>query len=215
MSSKTAPDATPAASSRPWSLAARLTLWFFLSSFTLVFAATVYLYWALATNLDREDDHFLTDRARGLLALVRERPTDLEAIGKQVVLAGAAHPESPIYLRVLKEDGQVVAETPGMGDVLPSPVFSQTQADHGEVFSGHNHRSGNGRWFRVVAVRASIDPTRGSPLIVQAGMDRSHEEELLEDYRRNLWIVLGVSLIVTVHGVSRQKHGLFAIRRFA
>lgn len=110
-------------------------------------------------------------------------------------------------MRVLKEDGEVIAETPGMGDVLPSTAFSQTQANHGDVLSGNNHRSGNGRWFRVLAVRASIDPARGSPLIVQAGMDRSHEEELLEDYRRNLWIVLGVSLIVCSVG------GYFLIRR--
>ncbi len=47
---------------RPWSLATRLTLWFFVSSFTLVLASTGYLYFVLANNLDEEDDHFLTDR---------------------------------------------------------------------------------------------------------------------------------------------------------
>ncbi len=199
MSSKNAPNPeipAPVPKKHPWSLAARLTLWFFVTSFSLILVATGYLYLALAKNLDREDDHFLTDRARGVLALVRERPTDQDAIRKQVVWAGAAHPESVIYLRVIREDGQVVAETSGMGEVLPSSVFTQTQADKSEEFSGHNHRSTNGRWFRVVAVRASIDRTGASALVVQAAMDRSHEEELLEDYRRNLWIVLGVALIV-------------------
>ena len=210
MSSKNASNQevqAPAQKRHPWSLAARLTLWFFITSFTLILVATGYLYLALAKNLDREDDHFLTDRARGVLALVRERPTDQEAMQKQVAWAGAAHPESVIYLRVLREDGQVVAETQGMGDALPSSVFSQTQADTNEEFSGHNHRSAKGRWFRVVAVRASNDRAGGSTLIVQAAMDRSHEEELLEDYRRNLWIVLGVALIVCSLG------GYFLIRK--
>ena len=142
-----------------------------------------------------------------LLALVRERPTDDEAIQKQVIWAGATHPESVIYLRVLQEDGQVLVETPGMGEILPSSVFSKTQTDRGEEFYGHNHRSANGRWFRVVAVRASIDRAGASSLVVQVAMDRSHEEELLEDYRRNLWIVLGVALIVCLLG------GYFLIRK--
>ncbi len=210
MSSKNAPNPeipVPAPKKHPWSLSARLTLWFFVTSFSLILVATGYLYLALAKNLDREDDHFLTDRARGVLALLRERPTDQEAIQKQVVLAGAAHPESVIYLRVLQEEGQMVAETLGMGQVLPSSVFSQTHADTSVEFSGHNHRSVNGRWFRVVAVRVSHDRSEGSTLIVQAAMDRSHEEELLEDYRRNLWIVLGVALIVCSLG------GYFLVRK--
>ena len=208
MSSKIAPNPeVQAPKKRPWSLAARLTLWFFITSFALILIATGYLYLALATNLDREDDHFLTDRARGVMALLRERRTDQEAIQKQVAWAGAAHSESAIYLRVLQGDGQLVAETPGMGEALPSSVFPQTQADASEEFSGHNHRSVNGRWFRVVAVRASNDRAGGSTLIVQAAMDRSHEEELLEDYRRNLWIVLGVALIVCSLG------GYFLVRK--
>ena len=210
MSSKNAPNQevqAPAPKKRPWSLAARLTLWFFITSFTLILVATVYLYLALAKNLDREDDHFLTDRARGVLALVRERPTDQEAIQKQVAWAGAAHPESVIYLRVIREDGQVIAETPGMGEVLASSVFSQTQGDKGEEFSGHNHRSANGRWFRIVSVRAPGDRPGVPTLIVQAAMDRSHEEELLEDYRRHLWIVLGMALIVCSLG------GYFLVRQ--
>ena len=210
MSSKNAPNSeipAPAPKKHPWSLAARLTLWFFVTSVTLILVATGYLYLALAKNLDREDDHFLTDRARGVLALLREQSTDLEVIQKQVAWSGAEHPESVIFLRVLREEGHVVAETPGMGEALPSSVFTQTQADTSEEFSGHNHRSASGRWFRVVAVRVSNNRTGGSTLIVQAAMDRSHEEELLEDYRRKLWIVLGVALIVCSLG------GYFLIRK--
>jgi two-component system heavy metal sensor histidine kinase CusS len=219
MSSKSAPSPKAKASTvdgRPWSLATRLTLWFFLSSFALVLAATGYLYWALARNLDREDDHFLTDRARGVLALLRERPTDQEAIRKQIAWAGAALTESTIYLRVLKDDGQVVAETPGMADRLPSSVFAPAQADLGDALSGTNHRSGSGRWFRVLAVQTPIDAARGEPLVVQVAMDRSHEEELLEDYRRNLWIVLGVALILcSVGGFEMIRRGIRPVKNIA
>ena len=69
MSSKQG-DATPHRHSRSRSLAARLTVWYALSSFTLILLATGYLYWALARNLDREDDHFLADQALPLINLL-------------------------------------------------------------------------------------------------------------------------------------------------
>lgn len=209
MSSKNAPDTeavNSVAKNHTWSLAARLTLWFFYTSFTLILLATGYLYLALASNLDLEDDHLLTDRIKGVLALWKDLPINDEAIQKQVVWPDSAHTESAIYLRILREDGQVVAETPGMGEVLQSSVFSHIKAEMSTEFSGYNHRSVNGIWFRVMSVRAFTKRADNTPLIVQAAMDRSHEEELLEDYRRNLWIVLGVAVIVCSLG------GYFVIR---
>ena len=85
MSSTSAPDpaALPppaAAAFRPWSLAARLTVWYVGSAFALVLCATGFLYWVLYTNLDREDDQFLADKVHILRALLRERPDDIKSI---------------------------------------------------------------------------------------------------------------------------------------
>jgi len=46
------------------SLAARLTLWYTASAFLLIFLVTVFLYWVLNSNLDREDDQYLADKVR-------------------------------------------------------------------------------------------------------------------------------------------------------
>ena len=88
MSSTSAPDpaALPppaAAAFRPWSLAARLTVWYVGSAFALVLCATGFLYWVLYTNLDREDDQFLADKVHILRALLRERPDDIKSIKRE------------------------------------------------------------------------------------------------------------------------------------
>ena len=54
------------------SLAARLTIYYALSSFALVLLATGYLYWVLADQLDRENDRFLAEQALPLVNLLRE-----------------------------------------------------------------------------------------------------------------------------------------------
>ena len=62
------------------SLALALTLWFTASAFALIFAVTAYLYWALAGNLEREDDEFLWDQVQIVRGLLREQQPDLAAL---------------------------------------------------------------------------------------------------------------------------------------
>ena len=56
---------------RPWSIAARLALWYTAATFVLVAGATGWLYFVLVTNVDREDDQFLVEHgsADGKLSL--------------------------------------------------------------------------------------------------------------------------------------------------
>ena len=67
-------SSNPAPERRPWSLAARLTVWYAAVTFALVLAATGYLFWALARNMDREDDQFIEDAP--------------EAVGRHLLAAG-------------------------------------------------------------------------------------------------------------------------------
>lgn len=181
---------------RPWSLAARLTLWFFCGSFALVLSATAYLYFVLAANLDEEDDHFLTDRARAMLALVRERSSDPESIRQQVEWTGPVKQASPkIYLRVLDPSGRILAATPRMNEVLNPGLFPPPRIDQGFPLHGQEFHSAAGRWYRLLTVQG-----QGMAHTVQGAMDRTHEVELLEEYRRNLWIVLAAALVLSSAG---------------
>src|SRR6478672_4586565 len=57
-----------------WSLAARLTAWYALSSFALVFCATSLLYIALVRSVETDSDHFLSDRVQDLRLILAEHP---------------------------------------------------------------------------------------------------------------------------------------------
>ena len=74
--------------SRPWSLAARLTAWYAGSAFLLLLGATSFLYWALVANLDREDDQILADKVHLLRGIFRDRPEDMAAAIVGLVTGG-------------------------------------------------------------------------------------------------------------------------------
>jgi two-component system heavy metal sensor histidine kinase CusS len=206
MSSKSGPDRPGAG--RPWSLAARLTAWYAGSSFLLVLGATGFLYWALTTNLDREDDESLADEARTLAAALSDRPGDLVAVRQEVEAASAGRRYAPLYVRVLDAEGRPVAETPGLGDALPAAAFPPPGAG-AEPGRGVDVDSAAGRSFRALAVR-------GGPGVVQVALDRTREEELLAGYRRDLGLVLLLALVAcTLGGYQLARRGLRPLREIA
>lgn len=178
---------------RPWSLAARLTLWYAGSAFLLVLVATGYLYWALVRQLDREDDQFLADKVAAVRAVLDARPGDGAALKREVGEGPAGGDAGRTLVRVADGRGEPVrAETPGMGEAIP-PFGGAVPAEY---------TAGNGRSYRLRGYRDEAGRVE-----VLAAMDRTHEGELLEGYRRNLSYVLGLSLLACAVGGYRIARG--------
>ena len=209
MSSKNAhepsPDGRPPRRSS-WSLAARLTAWYASSAFALILLATGFLYWALSRSLDREDDQLLADRVRTLGDLLRGRPGDAAVVRREVVATAQARLSIPLYIRLIDRGGSPLAETPGMGELLPMATFPGPLTEPGR---GADLRTGEGRSFRGLAMRLEGGSEDDAPAVVQVAMDRSQEGELLADYRRNILLVLGVGLAVcTAVGYHIARRGI-------
>ncbi len=207
MSSKPGTD-QPVSASAAWSLAARLTAWYAGSSFVLILAAVGSLYLGLSRSLDREDDDQLADQVRVLRDTLAARPGDLEAVRREAGEEFQSRQRTRVYVRLLDADGRVLVETPGYGGLLP-PADCPTPADAPD--RGTAGRFTDGRPVRLMAVRVVVGPTG---YVVQTAIDRTPEAELLAEYRRNLWAVLGAAL-VCCGGVGYQiaRRGLRPVRR--
>ncbi|HLY73362.1 MAG TPA: HAMP domain-containing protein, partial [Planctomycetota bacterium] len=200
---------TPGESGRG-SLAARLTLWYSLFSCCLILAATSYLYWALAKNLDREDDGVLQDQVHILQVLLHEHPEDSAGIRQEVEVESGARKHSRIYIRILDEAGGLLAETPGMGQMLPKGLFPEPS----ELGTGRQLRQAS-ESFRVMAAQASLGNRPGSR-ILQVALDRKEEDKLLSQFRRRILPLLAVSLVVcAVAGYQIARRGLRPIERIS
>ncbi|MDB5313999.1 MAG: Heavy metal sensor histidine kinase [Gemmataceae bacterium] len=187
----------PGAEPRPWSLAARLTLWYAGSAFALVLAVSGYLYAVLVRNLEREDDEWLAAKTATLVRRAAARPADLATLRLETEM-GDVRVAEPLLLRVRTPAG--VVETPGMADTVPADAFPPP----GLV---RDFRAADGRLLRLRA-----DQSPDGAVAVAAALDRSEDEELVADYRRHLAVVLGLSLVACAAGGYRlARRGVRAI----
>jgi two-component system heavy metal sensor histidine kinase CusS len=213
MSSKTVPE--PAAR-RPWSLAARLAVWYAGSAFLLVLLATGYLYWVLVANLDREDDELLADKVHVLRMLLRDTPEGAGPLKQEVQWESAVRQHVQFYVRILDADGRTVMETPGMGADLPPAIFPQARAVGAAPEDGAEVQSRSGRSFRILAARAITGGPTGKPRVLQVALDRSLEEDILAGYRAKLWFALGLALVLcTLAGYQIARRGLRPVAEMA
>ena len=179
-----------------WSLAGRLTAWYTLTALLLIFCTAALLYWALTSNMSRENDLFLADKVHVLRAILRDRPNDFSALREEVELESAARRYEQFYVRLVDENGQERLSTPAMDGLLPPGFFpAAIPADAEPGGHGEGIRSPNGSQFFAVAARATIGHSDHS-WVAQIALDRTHDQALLGAYREWLWLVLGVAVVI-------------------
>ncbi|ODU23988.1 MAG: hypothetical protein ABS95_02575 [Verrucomicrobia bacterium SCN 57-15] len=196
---------------RPWSITTRLTVLFAASGFTLLLASGVFLYWVLERQLDREDAQFLADKVYVLRAVLRDRPNDKEAVEEETNLEGAARQFNHYYARVLDGQNRVIAETPGMDQLVAVAVFPEPASLNAPPGRPVNYQTHDGKTFSLVAASAQAG-VNGPPRLVQVALDASSEEAVLTTYRRSMALMLVLGLAVaTLAGRTIAKRGLAPI----
>ena len=190
---------------RPWSLAARLTLWQAGSAFLLVLISTGLLYWMLASHLDHEDDQHLAEKVYQLRNIVRSGADSLAALRAEVEPRQAAGQYAQFLVRIIGEDGRAIVETSGMSDDLPIAVFPPPYPVDVEPSAGVEFLSKRGRSYRLLAAAteplAPQEPPPGQArdgariAALPVALDCTYEEQLMAGYRRRLGLVLLLALV--------------------
>lgn len=194
---------------RPFSLATRLTVWYAVSAFTVVLTATGFLYWVLTSSLDRQTDEVLADQVLIIRKLLHDRPADAAALKQEVEWEWGARQHVHIYVRILDEHDHAVMETPSMNESLGTEVFPEAFSVDAEPGPGETVTAKNGTPFRVLSVQAAVVTPNRPVHTLQVAVDRSREEALLADYRRSLWLILGLALVAcSVGGYQIASRGI-------
>src|SRR6516225_9979404 len=143
-------------SSRGWSLAVRLTIWYAVASIGLTVITIGVLYWGLAGNLNRSEDLFLADKVHVLRAILRDRPGDIEGLREEVELESAARQYAQFYVRLLDGEGRPSLVTPGMDVLLPTGSFTTAASPDVEPGPGARLLSRQNRSFWGLAAKAAV-----------------------------------------------------------
>jgi two-component system heavy metal sensor histidine kinase CusS len=181
------------------SIAWQLSVWYAAASFLLLVFGTGFLYFILKYSFDRDNVEYLTEKARTLQTLLRDRSVQDPTVRWEVQGETVTHPSLRVFSRVLDSAGKVLLETDGMSAALPAEVLSGSP-NSDEDLATRELTSKTGITYRVITAPVagrSNEPEKGSRRI-QVAVDISFEDHLLSGYRRQMWFVLGLGLIAAV-----------------
>jgi two-component system heavy metal sensor histidine kinase CusS len=196
----------PWPASGSWSITARLTLLYTVSTGGMLLLSTVFLYWVLASNLAWEGHQFLADKTHVLRGILRDHPDDRDALEEEVFSEVAAHQYTRYYIRILHTDGWTLLETPGMAAVLPAAVFPAPTGVQERPGDGLSWRSPDGKAYHLLAAWAVVGQAGAAQRLLQLGLEVSRTQALLATYRRQLVVVLCVGVVLAAGAAVVVAH---------
>src|SRR3954467_7265696 len=93
---------------RPWSLAARMGLYYGIAAFLIIFLTTTLLYYALKSQLEYADDLRLQSKLKEVRPILVNEPLDVAALEASVQLEYVSRSMEPVLIRVKDLDGKAI-----------------------------------------------------------------------------------------------------------
>ena len=197
MSSKNArmaptPEPNGPAVATSWCIATRITIYGVVAACIMLIAVIAISHWQFAHGLSRDRLLYLADEMAEMRLAVKELGAEAqEAIHAESV----AHGFLPYYVRLLDENGQLLATSPDIPDVLHDMAFPEPIPTTEVLGSPALSRVPDGRSFLLLAAEAET-PEAGRLWLLQIALDTTYDDALLRNYRRILIVVSLVALVI-------------------
>ena len=187
----------------PRSIATQLVRLFTPASVLLLSVGLAVLYFIVVRHAIEEDNAVLADKVAAVRNDLRES-SDLSVFSSE--LRGAHVRQSPYYLRLLTLDGETIAESSGMGELLPSSAFPTPAA---ATRHPHTFRAA-GRSFALATTTSDL---AGERYILQVAQDRSADADFQKEFGALTILIVAIGAVASVVIARTVVHrGLEPIR---
>ena len=203
MSSNCAEGATapirPAPSRPGWSLTLRLTLSIALSAFFIVALIATLLYGGLVAQLQTQNHSCLHDEIGIVEGMIRSEGID-QALDDELGPEQNGVEYARRFIRLVGNDGRVVAETPNMIEVAPPASFAVSLRD-GRPGVDKSWRAANGSLMLGTSEWVLLGKPSGMQGLLQVALDVTNVDNILTGYRHKIYGLLFPGFLLCV-GVS-------------
>ena len=175
-----------------WCIATRITVYAVAATCAMLIAVIAISHWQFSHGLSRDRLLYLGDELSELRAAVRERGVGAQ---EEIHAESAAHGLLPYYVRLVDENGRLLATSPDVPDALHDIAFPEPIATTELLGAPTRSRLPDGRSLLLLAARAET-PDAGPQWVLQIALDVSYDGVLLRNYRRILVIVSLAGLVV-------------------
>jgi two-component system, OmpR family, heavy metal sensor histidine kinase CusS len=186
----------------PRSIASQLAFRFTLAAALLLCFGLVVLYLIVVRHAFEEDNVFLADRISALRADLKNL-SGPKALQEQLRVPQLGK-SMTYWIRTLDATGRLIAETPGMNEMLPQSIFPEAR-DEGAITKPKDYRA-HGKLFSLAATK---ETTNGRSYLIQVGQDRTVDEEFTKQFGALLVVVLIFGILLSAMIAARvTKRGL-------
>jgi len=187
-------DAGVSGAGRRWAIASWLTLYYTISIFVLLAAASGFLYWDLQRSLDQQSHDYVRQKMQVLTRILQQRPLDRAGVEQEVLEEAeiSRRSQAPFLLRVLDQDNRLFVETPGMAALVPMSVFPPTT---GGAAQERRWRAADRSSFLLASSSVPADAAQ-QRFQVQVALNVSSADAVLARYRRDIAVVLATGLLL-------------------
>jgi len=189
--------------SKPRSIATQLVLLFTLASALLLCCGLGILYSIAIGHAFEEDNEVLADK----VAAIRR---DLGNAGGPASLGDELRVEragerAAYWVRVSDSAGGVIAESPGMSEMLPTNLFPAAQSPNARLAAPKDLRKGG----KLFALLATTEEAGGRSYLLQVAQDRSLDDRFRWKFGALLAGLLGFGILASaLIAINVAKRGL-------
>lgn len=201
--------------SRLWeTLAFRLAAGYTLAGLAFIFLATASLYLVVIGELEKSANLFIADKLNVVRTLLRDRPSDWDALREEIELETSARRYQRFYIRLLDEHKKPRLATPGMAEQMDVTRLSTDPHSHAKP--AFEMRGKHGNAFRVASAIAPVGLPPTVNDTIQIAVDVSQEKELLAGFRRWFWtILLAACAFLPLVGYRIARQGIRPVQEMA
>lgn len=192
---------------RRWAMTARLTLYYTVTIFFLLGAASMFLYWGLKANLEQGNREYLQQKMQVLTEILAMQPLNRAGVEQEVREEAeiSAQSQSPFFLRVMDSNNRLLVETANMARILPPAVFPHPLETRADQQTWHV----DGAQFLLAATAAPGETPASPKWYVQAAINTRSAQALLSRYRRDIVVVMAAgTLLAAFLGFFITRRGL-------
>lgn len=182
-----------------WSLTTLLAVLTTLAAGGILLLALVIVHWSLDTHLHGSTTGFLSDEIRELQEVLDQdahhtKPHLQEEVSYEVT----SYWSTPYYVRLLRDTGDVVVETPGMPpgltvDAFPAPIDIAAFTSE----TGTKRYLPDGDLYRMVTVFMDSPLGKHASWHLQVALDVSAHKRIMANYRLQLGLLLIAGLLIS------------------
>ena len=185
------------------SIASQLVLLFTPAAALLLFCGLGVLYWIVVRHAFAEDRAALMDRLFAIRSELKT-PGGVALLNQQLgaVQTGG---RSSYWVRVLDQNQQLVAQTPGMDQLLPFSVFPAALAGESHGSEPKDYQA-HGKLFSLIS---AVSGANGHAYRIQVAQDRTVDEQFERQFGFLVAVVLGLGIIASaLIAITVSRRGL-------